>query len=164
MVQIEAASRGSEAPDEARADAILARFESVGSEDLIPILQQIQDEFGYLPEPILTYVSERTGIPTSRMYGVITFYAQFSLVPRGRHTIRSCSGTACHVRGAKLVREAVSTELGIPEGGTTDDRRFTLETVACVGTCFLAPVMMVNEQYFGLLTQDKATSVLKDFE
>jgi len=152
------------AEDKTAADDILERFGSVKSDDLIPLLQQVQKAYGYVPAEILEYLSARTGIPTSRMYGVITFYAQFSLVPRGRHIVRSCSGTACHVRGAKAVREGISEELGIPEGGTTEDRRFSLETVACVGTCFLAPVMMVNEQYFGLLTADKATSVLKAFE
>jgi NADH-quinone oxidoreductase subunit E len=153
-----------ETEDLAPAEEILERFGSVKSDDLIPLLQQVQKAYGYVPPDILGYLSEQTGIPTSRMYGVITFYAQFSLVPRGRHIVRSCSGTACHVRGAKAVREGISEELGIPEGGTTEDRRFSLETVACVGTCFLAPVMMVNEQYFGLLTADKATSVLKAFE
>ena len=150
--------------DNAAADDILERFGTVRSDDLIPLLQQIQDAYGFLPAEILEYVSGRTGIPTSRMYGVVTFYGQFSLVPRGRHTIRSCSGTACHVRGAKSIRERLSTDLGIPEGETTEDRRFSLETVACIGTCFLAPVMMVNEQYFGLLTADKAAAVLEDFE
>jgi NADH-quinone oxidoreductase subunit E len=150
--------------DLAPADEILERFGSVKSDDLIPLLQQVQEAYGYLPPNILEHLSSCTGIPSSRMYGVITFYAQFSLVPRGRHTIRSCSGTACHVRGAKSIRERLSTDLGIPEGETTEDRRFSLETVACIGTCFLAPVMMVNEQYFGLLTADKAAAVLEDFE
>ena len=150
--------------DNAAADDILERFGTVRSDDLIPLLQQVQEAYGYLPPNILEHLSSCTGIPSSRMYGVITFYAQFSLVPRGRHTIRSCSGTACHVRGAKSIRERLSTDLGIPEGETTEDRRFSLETVACIGTCFLAPVMMVNEQYFGLLTPEKATAVLKTFK
>lgn len=147
--------------DRAAADEILERFGSVRPDDLIPLLQQIQDAYGYLPASILHHLSERTGIPTSRMFGVITFYAQFSLEPRGRHTVRCCSGTACHVRGSKNVRESVSKELGVEEGETTDDRRFTLETVACLGTCFLAPVMMVDEQYYGLLTPERATSALR---
>lgn len=142
-------------------EEILRKSSPVRSVDLIPILQKIQDEYGYLPREVLAHVSKQTGIPTSRMYGVITFYAQFSLEPRGRHTVRCCSGTACHVRGSKNVREAVSKELGIEEGATTEDRSFTLETVACLGTCFLAPVMMVEEQYYGLLTPERATSVLR---
>ena len=163
-MQTEAGSRPAEAtPDTATVDGILARFEPVGADDLIPLLQQIQDAYGYLPTDILEYVSGRTGLPTSRMYGVITFYAQFSLTPRGRFTVRCCSGTACHVRGSKTVREAVAREIGVEEGGSTDDGRFSLETVACLGTCFLAPVMMVNEQYYGLLTPAKATSALETY-
>src|SRR3989337_3892457 len=94
------------APRGQAVDGILERVGPGRACDLIPLLQQIQDEYGYLPADILELVSERTGIPTSRMYGVITFYAQFSLTPRGRHTVRCCRGTACHVRGAKAVREA----------------------------------------------------------
>lgn len=140
---------------------ILQESSPVRSADLIPVLQKIQDEYGYLPGEVLSYVGKQTGIPTSRMYGVITFYAQFSLEPRGRHTVRCCSGTACHVRGSKNVREAVVKELRVEEGATTADRSFTLETVACLGTCFLAPVMMVEEQYYGLLTPERATAVLR---
>ena len=144
-------------------DGILERLEPVSAGDLIPLLQQIQDEYGYLPADILEQVSERTGIPTSRMYGVITFYAQFSLTPRGRHTVRCCRGTACYVRGSKAVRDAVAGALGVGEGGTREDHKFSFETVACLGTCFLAPVMMVNEQYYGLLTPEKAVSALSTY-
>lgn len=144
-------------------DAVLDGLEPVGEGDLIPLLQRIQDEYGYLPAELLRHVSERTGIPTSRMYGVITFYAQFSLAPRGRHTIRCCRGTACYVRGSKAVRDAVAGSIGVEEGETTEDHRFSFETVACLGTCFLAPVMMVNEQYYGLLTPEKATSALSTY-
>ncbi len=132
--------------------------------DLIPILQKIQEAYGYLPAEVLKEVSERTGIPTSRMYGVITFYSQFSLKPRGRHAIKCCRGTACHVRGGKAVLETLMKELRVEEGGTTADRRFTFEPVACLGTCFLAPVVMVDDQYFGLLTPESAVSTLKKFE
>jgi NADH-quinone oxidoreductase subunit E len=144
-------------------DAILERLEPVGPGDLIPLLQQIQDEYGYLPPDVLEDVSRRTGIPTSRMFGVITFYAQFSLTPRGRYAVRSCRGTACYVRGSKAVRDAVAGALGVEEVETRDDHRFSFETVACLGTCFLAPVMMVNERYYGLLTPEKATSVLSTY-
>ena len=144
-------------------DGILERFEPVRADDLIPLLQQIQDEYGYLPEDTLQHVSQRTGIPTSRMYGVITFYAQFSLAPRGKHTVRCCRGTACHVRGSKAVREAVAGVLGVGEGETMEDRQFSFEAVACLGTCFLAPVMMVNDQYYGLLTPEKAVSALSTY-
>jgi NADH-quinone oxidoreductase subunit E len=152
---------GSPRLETAPAERILQEIGPVGSDDLIPLLQAVQEEYGYLPKDVLDFLSSKTGIPTSRMYGVITFYAQFSLEPRGRHTVRCCSGTACHVRGSKGVREAVSKQLGIEEGATTEDRSFTLETVACLGTCFLAPVMMVEEQYYGLLTPERATAVLR---
>jgi NADH-quinone oxidoreductase subunit E len=149
--------------DMAPAERILERAGRVTAGDLIPLLQNLQDAYGYLPPPVLTEVSERTGLPTSRMYGVITFYAQFSTTPRGRHTIRCCCGTACHVRGCKEVSDAILRDLGVEEGGTTTDMRFTVESVACLGTCFLAPVMMVDDQYFGLLTPAKARDVLKTF-
>ena len=146
------------------AEAILSETGRAKPGDLIPILQKIQGAYSYLPAEVLKEVSERTGIPTSRMYGVITFYAQFSLKPRGRHTIKCCRGTACHVRGGKAVLDAIMRELHVGEGETTADRRFTFEPVACLGTCFLAPVIMVDSQYFGLLTPETAVSTLKLFE
>ena len=149
--------------DLAPAEKILQEAGSIASGDLIPLLQRLQSAYGYLPPEVLMEVSERTGLPTSRMYGIITFYAQFSITPRGRHTVRCCVGTACHVRGCKEVAEAILRELGVEEGGTTTDQRFTVESVACLGTCFLAPVMMVDDEYFGLLTPTKARSVLATF-
>ena len=151
------------AVDLAPAEQVLKRFGAVQPSDLIPLLQSLQDAYGYLPPPVLTEVSERTGIPTSRMYGVITFYAQFSTTPRGKHTVRCCVGTACHVRGCKEVSEAILHELDVEDGGTTTDGLFTVESVACLGTCFLAPVMMVNNEYFGLLTPAKARAILRKF-
>ena len=100
-------------------------------------------------------------IPLSRIYGVISFYAQFYTEPRGKHTILVCRGTACHVKGAQRAIDLVKEELNIDEGGTTEDRMFFLETVACLGTCFLAPVMMIDTQYYGMLTPQKVTSILK---
>ena len=147
----------------APAERILKEAGTVTSGDLIPLLQKLQDAYGYLPPKVLIEVSECTGIPISRMYGVITFYTQFSIVPRGRHTVRCCCGTACHVRGCKEVAEAILSDLGVEEGGTTTDQRFTFESVACLGTCFLAPVMMVDNEYFGLLTPAKAKAVLATF-
>ncbi|OGV61852.1 MAG: NADH dehydrogenase [Lentisphaerae bacterium RIFOXYB12_FULL_65_16] len=146
--------------DWAPAQRILQQMSPVGESDLIPLLQNLQDTYGYLPAEVLTEVSRQTGIPTSRMYGVITFYAQFSMKPRGRHTIRCCRGTACHVRGGQSVADAVGRVLGIADGETTQDGRFTFETVACLGTCFLAPVMMVDNDYFGLLRPEKVNSIL----
>jgi NADH-quinone oxidoreductase subunit E len=130
---------------------------------LIPILQEIQAAYGYLPEEALKTVSREIKIPLSRIYGVITFYAQFYLTPRGKHLIKACQGTACHVRGASQVLDNLSRELKVNPGGTTEDLSFSLETVACVGTCFLAPVIMINEDYYGKLTPKKAMDAVKKY-
>jgi NADH-quinone oxidoreductase subunit E len=130
---------------------------------LIPILQEIQAAYGYLPEEALKTVSREIKIPLSRIYGVITFYAQFYLTPRGKHLIKACQGTACHVRGASQVLDNLSRELKVNPGGTTEDLKFSLETVACVGTCFLAPVIMINEDYYGKLTPKKAMDAVKKY-
>jgi NADH:ubiquinone oxidoreductase subunit E len=127
---------------------------------LIPLLQDIQDAYGYLPPQILEWVSETTGIPSSRMYGVITFYSQFYLEPKGKHTIRCCQGTACHVKGGKAVAEAIEEQLGVSDGETTSDMLFTYETVQCVGTCFLAPVVMVGENYHSEMTRGAVKKTL----
>jgi NADH:ubiquinone oxidoreductase subunit E len=130
---------------------------------LIPILQEIQAAYGYLPEEALKMVSRGVKVPLSRIYGVITFYAQFYLTPRGKHLIKSCQGTACHVRGSNGVLDNLSRELKVNPGGTTADLNFSLETVACVGTCFLAPVIMINEDYYGKLTPKKAMDAVKKY-
>ena len=131
---------------------------------LIPLLQDVQDNYGYLPREILEWVSARTGIPLSRMYGVITFYTQFYLSPKGKHTIRCCQGTACHVKGAKRVAESIMEELDVEEGGTTPDMKYTYETVQCLGTCFLAPVVMVDGDYYGEMTRERVPKILKGYE
>jgi NADH:ubiquinone oxidoreductase subunit E len=149
--------------DLAPLDDIIARQKATGRAALIPVLQQSQAHFGYLPEPVLERISRRLGLPVSTVYGVVTFYSQFHLTPRGRHTIRSCQGTACHVRGAKKVLEALQRSAGIKPGETTPDLRFTLETVACLGCCFLAPSMMIDDQYFGKLAPRDVEAVLEQF-
>lgn len=131
---------------------------------VIPLLQAIQDAYGYLPRPVLMAASARTGIPASHLYGVVTFYAQFYLEPHGRHTVRVCRGTACHVRGRRAIQDAVDGELGIGDGETTEDHRFSVETVACLGTCFLAPVVMVDHDYFGSVTPEKVAEILGGYE
>jgi len=131
--------------------------------NIIGVLQDVQDRFGYLPTLALQEISRRTRIPLSRVYGVVSFYAQFYTEPRGRHTIRCCRGTACHVKGAGRILDAIQRTLGIDEGQTTPDLRFYLETVACVGTCFLAPVMMIDEQYYGKLTARKVETILENY-
>jgi len=134
-----------------------------GEADLIGILQDVQERFGYLSAEALDEISRRTRVPLARIYGVVSFYAQFYTSPRGRHTIRCCRGTACHVKGAGRVLDAVRRTLGIDEGQTTDDMMFYLETVACVGTCFLAPVMMIDNQYFGRLTPRRVESIFESY-
>ncbi len=130
---------------------------------LIPILQEIQESFGYLPEETLIFVSDEMDIPLGRIWGVVTFYSQFYLSPRGRNIIRLCRGTACHVRGGKRLLEKVERVLGIKRGETTPDFEFTLETVRCLGTCFLAPVIMINHDYFGRVTPGKVENILQQY-
>jgi len=130
---------------------------------LIPVLQEVQALFRYLPEEALVMIGRRLNIPLSRIYGVVTFYAQFYLTPRGKHVIKSCQGTACHVRGGHSALDALSRELKVNPGETTPDLNFTLETVACLGTCFLAPVVMVDNDYYGKLTPKRAVDALKKY-
>lgn len=141
-------------------DPILKEHEGQ-SDALITMLQEIQEAYGYLPEEVLNYLSQETAIPMSKIYAVATFYAQFYLTPRGRNTIRLCRGTACHVRGAARILDAVERELGVSEGETTPDLEYTLETVACIGACALAPTMVINEDTFGKLTPNKVEDVFK---
>lgn len=144
-------------------EAVATIVDRVGgsTSDLIPILQRLQNHYGYLPEAVVAEVARLTGIPSSRVYGVITFYAQFSTTPSGRHKVCVCQGTACHVRGGRGVLRAVEGELGIRAGETSDDLAYSLETVACLGACSLAPVMTVDSQYFGKLTGVKVTAALE---
>lgn len=130
--------------------------------ELIPLLQKIQDAYGYLPEDIITSLSERTGIFVTTIMGVATFYSQFRLKPSGEKVIRICFGTACHVNGAELIADALSDELKVEVGGTTEDGKFTLETVACLGCCSLAPVMMIDDDVHGRLTPDKARKIIRE--
>lgn len=130
---------------------------------LIPILQEVQNQLGYLPRSDLKYIAYRTGIRPAQIYGVVTFYTQFRLEPMGRYLIMVCQGTACHVNGADTILQALEDELGVATGGTTPDAIFTLETVACLGCCSLAPVMMVNGQTYGKLTPAKARKIIADY-
>ena len=131
---------------------------------LIPVLQATQEAFGYLPADAVETISEEMLIPLAEIYGVATFYAQFHLKPRGRHIIRVCRGTACHVRGSLKILEKVKELLHVEENGTTEDLRFTLEPVACIGACGLAPVIMVNDETFGRLTVEMVEGILDKFE
>lgn len=132
--------------------------------NVIPVLQQAQEIFGYLPKSVLIKISEELDVPISRIYGVVTFYAQFHLEPRGENIIRSCQGTACHVRGAKAILAELQKALGLDEQNvTTPDLRFTLEKVACIGACGLAPVMMINDNTHGRLTPEAVRSILAKY-
>lgn len=157
-------AENAETLDPTAANRIVEAMSPVQSSDIIPLLQKIQDAYGHVPREIVLSVCEQTGLPASRVFGVATFYEQFHLEPRGRHLIRCCRGTACHVRGAKNIIGSIERILGVEEGGTTADGRFTFETVACLGTCFLAPVIMVDEEYFGKVTPAKIEKILDKYE
>ena len=136
----------------------------VGEEGrLIPLLQQVQNEDGYLRRERLVEIHRQTGIPLTQVYGVATFYAQFRLKPVGEHLVRVCHGTACHVSGATELTEAVEKHLGVKTGETTPDRRFTIETVSCLGCCSLAPVIMVGRDTHGNLSPSAAVKVLRRY-
>jgi NADH-quinone oxidoreductase subunit E len=135
-----------------------------GRQSLIPLLQEIQEHYGYVPPESLEPIARRLGLFPAEVQAVVTFYAQFSLTPKGRHVVRVCRGTACHVRGGKSILRVTEENLGIKEGQTREDLRFTLETVACLGTCFLAPVMMVNRDYYGKLVPPQVPSILRLYE
>jgi NADH-quinone oxidoreductase subunit E len=130
---------------------------------LIPLLQSAQDSYGYIPEKIIYYISELVGIPPAEIYGVITFYAQFRLKPLGKNIIRICEGTACHVNGAKTILSVLQDEVGITVGETSDDGIFSLVSVACLGCCSLAPVIMINDETFGNLDQTKIKKAISKF-
>ncbi|NMB01885.1 MAG: NADH-quinone oxidoreductase subunit NuoE [Firmicutes bacterium] len=142
---------------------ILGRY-TEEQHNLIPILQEAQDRYGYLPQDVLKEIAAKLGLSLAKVYGVVTFYTQFHLQPRGKNVIRVCTGTACHVRGAADVLEAIQTELGIAPGGTTEDLEFTLETVACIGACGLAPVIMINDDTHGRLRPDNVATILECYK
>ncbi len=143
------------------ADAIVKKYDNP-RETLIAVLQDLQEEYGYLPREVLERVSESTGIALSHLTGVASFYAQFRLNPPGKYKIMVCLGTACHVNGGERVADTVARHLGIAEGETTQDGLFSFETVACLGCCSLSPVMMINGQVYGKLNADKVKKILDD--
>ncbi|MFC1694210.1 NADH-quinone oxidoreductase subunit NuoE [Candidatus Latescibacterota bacterium] len=142
---------------------ILLSFEEK-SEELIPVLQEVQKEFGYLSEEAMLEIAKFLGVPESRVYAVATFYTQFRFTPIGRNHVVVCRGTACHVRGATRVLEKIENQLGIQEGETTPDMEYSLETVACIGACGLAPNMVINDKTYGRLTMKKVTEILADVQ
>lgn len=148
---------------EERLDKILCCYEGKNIE-LIPILQQVQNEFGYLPENVMQEVARFVGVPGSRIYGVATFYEQFRFTPMGKNKVTICRGTACHVRGAQRITEEIERFLGIKTCETTEDLEYTLETAACIGCCGLAPTIVINETTYGKLTPAKTIRILKERE
>jgi NADH:ubiquinone oxidoreductase subunit E len=130
---------------------------------LIPLLQDIQETLGYIPEESIETIAEALHLFPSQVQGVISFYAGLSLKPKGKYVIRVCRGTACHVKGGRSILRFMKKEVGLDEGETSPDYQFTLETVACLGACFLAPAMMVNRTYFGKLSPPKVTSILAEY-
>jgi len=130
---------------------------------LIPILQDVQEEYKYLPEDVLTYIASSLGIPPANVYGVATFYSHFALEPKGKYLVKLCNGTACHVKESMPILEAIRSKLSLSEKKkTTDDMMFTVETVACLGACSIAPVVVVNEQVFGQMTPKRAEQIIDD--
>jgi NADH-quinone oxidoreductase subunit E len=130
---------------------------------LMPVLQAIQEAYGYIPEPTVDLVAERLNVYPSQIYGVLTFYAQFHLQPRGKYIIRVCMGTACHVKGAGRLGDTLKDRLGIGHAETTEDLKFTAEFVACIGACGMAPVIMVNDATYGSLTVQKMDEVIQKY-
>ncbi|MGQ9546428.1 MAG: NADH-quinone oxidoreductase subunit NuoE [Dehalococcoidia bacterium] len=151
--------KGREAAIEERLNEILSSHQ--GREDeLIPILQKVQQVFGYLPKPAMKKIAKFLKLPESTVFGVGTFYAQFKLVPSGRNTIKVCRGTACHVRGAAGILGEVEKQLGIKSGESTPDLEYSLEAIACFGSCALAPVMVIGNNVYGRMTPTKVKEVL----
>jgi len=150
---------GHEAIFKERLSEILSTYSGNESE-LIPILQKVQQVFGYVPEFAIKKITKFLHLPEVTIFGVVTFYAQFKLVPTGRNIIRVCRGTACHVRGGARILREVEKQVGIKPGETTPDLEYALETVACIGACALAPTMVVNNDTYGQMTAKKVSDIL----
>ncbi|MEW6623669.1 MAG: NADH-quinone oxidoreductase subunit NuoE [Bacillota bacterium] len=150
-------------PKKEKLDEVLAKYKGQKGA-MIPVLQEAQEIYGYLPEEVMVEIGKSLEIPVSKVYGVATFYAQFHLKPRGRNIVRVCLGTACHVRGGAKILEKIEEALKIKDGETTEDLKFTIESVACIGACGLAPVIMVNDNTHGRLTPDVVSKILAQYQ
>jgi len=142
--------------------AIVRKY-NMDKSQLVSILQDIQAEYNYLPRAALDKLSKQLDIPQSHVYSMATFYRAFSLKERGKHIINVCLGTACHVRGGELILESLERQLNIKRGETTPDRKFTLESVNCMGVCALGPIVKVDDEYFGQMSNDKVVPLLSQF-
>lgn len=149
--------------DLAPLDEVLSEFKDQKG-TIIPILQRAQEIYGYLPKEVLNHIAKSTGIPASQIYGVATFYSQFYLKRRGRHIIRQCDGTACHVRGSARIVSAVEEELGIEAGETTPDYKATYEVVYCLGSCGLAPVAVIDDRVVGGLVPESMVDIVRELD
>ena len=156
--------QAAESVDLAPALQIVEEMSPLSEGDIIPLLQRLQEAYGYLPRDVVLAVCEETALPASRVFGVATFYSQFSMAPRGKHLVRCCRGTACHVRGGHRLLGTIKRALGVQDGETSKDMLFSLETVACLGTCFLAPVMMVDGNYYGQVSPNRVKRILDQYE
>jgi len=150
-----------EADVKERLDNIFSQYKGE-SGDLIPILQGAQERFGYLPEEVMQGIAKFLRLPESTVYGVSTFYAQFKFAPIGKEVVKVCRGTACHVRGADQILQELERKLGIKPGETTDDLEYSLETIACFGSCALAPVVVINKSVYGRMTMTKVREILAE--
>ena len=133
-------------------------------ENVIPLLQDVQEKYGYISKENLANISKYLNVPTSNVYGVATFYNQFRLIPLGKHLIKVCRGTACHVKGSDKILEKLESELKIKAGETTEEGLFTLETVACVGACSIAPVITIDEEFYGRLQPKDVTALIDKYK
>ena len=143
-------------------DQVIAQWKDVPG-GLLPIMQNAQEIMGCVDEQVQHYISDATGIPVSTIYGVATFYSQFTLKPRGKYTMGICLGTACYVRGSQLVLDELEKQLGIPVGESTDDGMFTLNATRCIGCCGLAPAMMVNDEVYGRLVPGDVKGIIEKY-
>jgi len=161
-VAVEAAEEEKQEFDPAMCDEICAKY--MGTKGAtIPVLQKVQDAYGYLFPEVVERIAENMNLSSHTLYGVITFYAQFYTEPRGKYVIRVCRGTACHVAGSGRISDIVGEEFGIGDGETSEDLKFTLEEVSCIGACGMAPVIMINDKTYGNLTPEESRKIFKDY-
>lgn len=142
---------------------IVSEFKGEGRDKLIPVLQKVQNEVGYISKEAVVEIGSVLNLPASKIYGVATFYNQFRFEPKGRYHIMVCRGTACHVKGSADTLEAIERELGIKAGKTTKDGLFSIEVVACLGACGLAPLICVNDEFYANVTRERASEIIKSY-
>lgn len=147
----------------AKIDGIIERSKNKPGA-LIPVLEQVQQSFGYLPAPVQRRIAERLNISPATVYGVVSFYSFFTMVPKGRHTIRVCLGTACYVKRSDEILDKIKRQLNVEVGGMTEDKRYSLESVRCLGACGLAPVVVVNEDTYGAVDSVKVMNIIEEYK